>query len=63
MEEAEAAMPELEGLANLNCKYIIINGNAAPLRYPYARGNAWFEDGNGQVRLTSYAPNCLGYEY
>ena len=63
MEEAEAAMPELEGLANLNCKYIIINGNAAPLRYPYARGNAWFEDGNGQVRLTSYAPNCLRYEY
>lgn len=65
MEEAEAAVPELEGLANLNCKYIIIDGAAAPLRYPYARGNAWFESGTPEdsVRLVSYAPNCLRYEY
>lgn len=65
MEEAEAAVPELEGLANLNCKYIIIDGAAAPLRYPYARGNAWFESGapEDSVRLVSYAPNCLRYEY
>jgi hypothetical protein len=62
IEEAEAAMPELEGLANLNCRYIIIDGGAAPLKYPFARGNAWFE-GEGEVQMTSYAPNCLRYEY
>ena len=72
--EAEAALPYLEGLAKLNCRYIIVSGDAAPLRYPYAKGNAWFEndvaaDGGEQdcagdfVRLTSYAPNCLRYEY
>ncbi|MBP5567073.1 MAG: hypothetical protein J6X57_06295 [Bacteroidales bacterium] len=68
--EAEAALPYLEGLAKLNCRYIIVDGNAAPLRYPFALGNAWFEDagdaedGTGDfVRLTSYAPNCLRYEY
>ena len=68
--EAEAALPYLEGLAKLNCRYIIVDGNAAPLRYPFAQGNAWFEDagdaedGTGDfVRLTSYAPNCLRYEY
>ncbi len=74
IQEAEAAVPELEGLANLNCKYIIINEDAAPLKYPYARGNAWFEaltdpaeaECNADpdfVQLTSYAPNCLKYEY
>ncbi len=67
MEEAEAAVPYLEGLAKLNCRYIIIDGGAAPLRYPYARGNAWFEnqdeDSGDWVRLTSYAPNRLRYEY
>lgn len=68
--EAEAALPYLEGLAKLNCRYIIVDGNAAPLRYPFAQGNAWFEDagdaedGTGDfVRLTTYAPNCLRYEY
>ena len=60
--EAEAALPYLEGLAKLNCRYIIVSGEAAPLRYPFAKGNAWFE-GEGDVRLTSYAPNCLRYEY
>ncbi len=70
LAEAEEAMPYLEGLAKLNCRYIIIDGGAAPLRYPFAKGNAWFEesgseeDGSGDfVRLTSYAPNCLRYEY
>ena len=63
--EAEAALPYLEGLAKLNCRYIIVSGEAAPLRYPFAKGNAWFEEDaeNGFVRLTSYAPNCLRYEY
>ena len=60
--EAEEALPYLEGLAKLNCRYIIVNGDAAPLLYPFAKGNAWFE-GEGDVRLTSYAPNCLRYEY
>jgi hypothetical protein len=61
--EAEAALPELEGLSKLNCRYIILDGNAAPLRYRFARGNAWFESGEGSVELVSYAPNCLRYEY
>jgi hypothetical protein len=67
IEEAEAALPYLEGLANLNCRYIIVDGGAAPLRYPYAKGNAWFENGAGsegaEVCLASYAPNRLRYEY
>ena len=62
IEEAEAALPELEGLSKLNCRYIIIDGEAAPLRYPFARGNAWFE-GEGKVQMTCYAPICLRYEY
>ena len=36
----------------MNCRYIILDGEAAPLRYPYAKGNAWFEqvlDGPGSV--------------
>jgi hypothetical protein len=45
LEEAEAMLPELEGLSKLNCRYIILNGDMAPLRYPYAQGNAWFEGG------------------
>ena len=44
LEEAEAMLPKLEGLSKLNCRYIILNGDMAPLRYPYARGNAWFEE-------------------
>ena len=44
LEEAEAALPYLPGLAQMNCRYIILDGEVAPLRYPYARGNAWFAD-------------------
>ena len=44
LAEAEAALPELPGLASLNCRYIILDGEMAPLRYPYAKGNAWFEN-------------------
>jgi hypothetical protein len=43
IEEAEAALPYLPGLAALNCRYIILDGEVPPLRYPYAKGNAWFE--------------------
>ena len=42
LAEAEAALPDLPGLGSLNCRYIILDGEMAPLRYPYARGNAWF---------------------
>ncbi len=64
MEDAIAKMPYLEGLANLNCKYIIINGEAPPVPYPYARGNAWFEGApEAAITLTSYAPNELRYHY
>lgn len=64
MEEAIAGMPYLEGLANLNCKYIIINGEAPPVPYPHARGNAWFEGApEASITLTSYAPNELRYHY
>ena len=61
--EAEEALPYLEGLSKLNCRYIILDGRAAPLRYRFARGNAWFDSGEGSVELVSYAPNCLRYEY
>ena len=65
LAEAEAALPELPGLAALNCRYIILDGELAPLRYPYAKGNAWFagESGASDVQLTSYAPNELRYRY
>lgn len=65
IEEAEAALPYLPGLASLNCRYIIIGEDTAPLRYPHARGNAWFlEEATGaSVELTSYAPNELRYRY
>ena len=70
LEEAEAALPELPGLAQMNCRYIIIDGELPPLRYPYAKGNAWFDadgvkrpDSSGRVMLTSYAPNELRYAY
>ena len=42
LAEAEAALPDLPGLGSLNCRYIILDGEMAPLRYPYAKGNAWF---------------------
>ncbi|MBO4476276.1 MAG: hypothetical protein J5737_06115 [Bacteroidales bacterium] len=61
--EAESMLPYLESLASLNCRYIIISGDGAPLRYRYARGNAWFESGQGEIELTSYAPNCLEYSF
>ena len=58
--EAEDAMPYLEGLSRLNCRYVIISDDIA-LQYPYAAGNAWFDGAEGSVEMTSYAPNRLVY--
>ncbi len=63
IEEAQAALPYLESLASLNCRYIIIDGNTVPLQYPYARGNAWFESAQGSIEMDSYTPNRLQYSY
>jgi len=63
VQEAEAAMPELESLSKLNCRYVILDGNAAPIRYPYAKGNAWFEADSAKIEMTSYSPNELRYHY
>ncbi|MCR5351144.1 MAG: hypothetical protein K6E35_01445, partial [Bacteroidales bacterium] len=62
-DAAEAALPNLPGLAQMNCRYIILDGEMPPLRYPYAKGNAWFADSDASVSLTSYAPNELRYRY
>lgn len=43
IEEAEAAMPYCKGLAEMNCRYFIIGDDLPPVRYRYAKGNAWFE--------------------
>ncbi|MBQ9547556.1 MAG: hypothetical protein IJV01_00145 [Bacteroidales bacterium] len=65
LEEATAALPELEGLSKLNCRYLILGGELPPLRYPYARGNAWFEAApeGAAIELLSYTPDCLRYRY
>ena len=77
MQEAEESLPYLEGLAKMNCRYIIIGDDLA-LRYRYAAGNAWFASGpsyggaagqdassipGDSIELVSYAPNELRYEY
>ena len=74
VQEAEETMPYLEGLAKMNCRYIIIADDLA-LRYRHAAGNAWFvptassddaaadSAAGGSIELTSYAPNELRYEY
>lgn len=41
-EDIENALGYYPVLAMLNTKYIIINGNGAPLRYDRRLGNAWF---------------------
>ena len=61
--EAEAALPYLESLASLNCRYIIVGADNPPVRYPYARGNAWFDGAEGSIELSSYAPDKLEYNY
>lgn len=77
VQEAEESLPYLEGLAKMNCRYIIIGDDLA-LRYRYAAGNAWFASGpsyggaagqdassipGDSIELVSYAPNELRYEY
>jgi len=63
ISEAENALPYLEGLASLNCRYIIVGEQNPPLRYRYARGNAWFVDTVGDIEMTYYSPNELRYRY
>ena len=68
LAEAEAALPDLPGLSALNCRYIILDDEMPPLRYPHAKGNAWFTTESSSaaavsVELTSYAPNELRYHY
>ena len=64
VQEAEAALPYLESLASLNCRYIIVGEDNPPLRYSFARGNAWFEQtSDDSIELTSYAPDRLEYSY
>lgn len=41
-EEATAAFREVPVLNMLNMRYLIIDPNHAPLKNPYADGNAWF---------------------
>ena len=63
VSEAQEVLPYLESLASLNCRYIIVGPDNAPLVYPYARGNAWFESGDGEIQMTSYTPDRLEYKY
>ena len=65
LEDAAERLPELEGLSKLNCRYLILGGELPPLRYPYARGNAWFAEPleGASIEMTSYSPDCLRYRY
>ena len=45
VSEATESLPELPVLSMLNTRYIILDGNAAPVVNPHAMGNAWFVDG------------------
>lgn len=64
LQEMEQALPYLPGLAEMNCRYIIVGDEYPPLRYGYAKGTAWFADPEaGEVEMLSYAPNELRYKY
>ena len=45
VSEATEALPELPVLSLLNTRYVILDGDAAPLVNRHAMGNAWFVDG------------------
>ena len=61
--DAQDALPYCKGLAEMNCRYIIVGDDVPPLEYPYAKGCAWFETGEGEIEMTSYAPNRMKYSY
>ena len=64
VQEMEQALPYLPGLAEMNCRYIIVGGEYPPLKYSHAKGPAWFADpAAGEVEMLSYAPNELRYKY
>ncbi|MBP9998807.1 MAG: hypothetical protein KBS67_06130 [Bacteroidales bacterium] len=64
IQEAEDSIPYLPGLAELNCRYIILGADLPPVTYRHARGNAWFEEEcEDSIELSSYAPNELRYRY
>ncbi|MCQ2184221.1 MAG: hypothetical protein MJY62_02265 [Bacteroidales bacterium] len=50
--QAQEALPDLPVLSALNCKYIILGGDNAPLVNTNALGNCWFVD---KVRVASGA--------
>ncbi|MBQ7269768.1 MAG: hypothetical protein IJS62_07960 [Bacteroidales bacterium] len=60
---AGADLPYLDGLSKLNCRYLVVAGDRPPVRNPYAKGNAWFEEDGAPIELVSYAPNALRYRY
>lgn len=65
VSQAQEALPEIPCLSALNCRYIIVGGDAAPIVNPAARGNAWFESPapGDSISLTSYSPDVLQYSY
>ena len=44
IEELTATFPRVPVLSMLNDKYVILDGNSAPVINPHAMGNAWFVD-------------------
>lgn len=44
IEDMERILPERKVLSALNTKYLIVNGEAPPVRNRHAYGNAWFVD-------------------
>lgn len=44
VQEAQDSIPYLPLLSMMDCKYIILGGDNAPIINPYAYGNAWFVD-------------------
>ncbi len=49
MESLMSSFPRVPVLSMLNDKYVILDGNSAPVVNPNAMGNAWFVDSAAQV--------------